>query len=129
MGSPAWPKPASPSRREKGINPAKVTQIKAALELGRRLLVASLQEWPQVRSPADAANLLMMEMSLLAQEQMRVIPLDSKNRPGHPHRLPGLPQRQPRPRGRAVSPGHPPELRAFIVMRNHPDGDPTPPTS
>ena len=65
---------------EKGIGPAKVAQIKAALELGRRMLIESPQERPQVRSPADAANLVMTEMSLLEQEHLRVMLLDTKNR-------------------------------------------------
>ena len=50
-----------------GIGEAKATEIKAALELGKRLLVASPQERLQVRSPADVANLLMLEMGLLEQ--------------------------------------------------------------
>jgi DNA repair protein RadC len=64
----------------KGVGPAKVTQIKAAFELGRRLLGAAPDERPQVRSPADAANLLMLEMGLLDQEHLRLILLDTKNR-------------------------------------------------
>ena len=64
----------------RGIGPAKVTQIKAAFELGRRLLVESPEERPQIRSPADAANLVMMEMSLLEQEHLRLLLLDTKNR-------------------------------------------------
>jgi len=64
----------------KGVGAAKVAQIKAALELGRRLLIASPEERPQVRSPADAANLLMLEMGALEQEHLRVILLDTRNR-------------------------------------------------
>lgn len=64
----------------KGLGPAKVTQVKAAFELGRRLLVAAPEERPQVRSPADAANLVMMEMSFLDQEHLRLVLLDTKNR-------------------------------------------------
>ena len=64
---------------EHGIGEAKVAQLKAAFELGRRLLVASPADRPQVRSPADAAQLLMAEMSLLEQEQLRLVLLDTKN--------------------------------------------------
>lgn len=64
----------------KGLGPAKTAQLKAALELGRRLLVESPEERPQIRSPSDAANLLMSEMSLLEQEHLRVMLLDTKNR-------------------------------------------------
>ena len=66
--------------QEKGLGPAKATQIKSALELGRRLLVAAPHERPQVRSPGDAANLLMAEMSLLPQEHLRTVLLDTRNR-------------------------------------------------
>ena len=54
----------------KGLGPAKATQLKAALELGKRLLLTSPEERPQVRSPADAANLLMANMSFLEQEHL-----------------------------------------------------------
>lgn len=36
----------------KGIGPAKAVQIKAALEMGRRLMAAAPQERPRVTSPA-----------------------------------------------------------------------------
>ena len=58
----------------------KVSQLKASLELGRRLLASAPEERAQIRSPADAANLLMLEMSMLEQEHLRVILLDTRNR-------------------------------------------------
>jgi DNA repair protein RadC len=64
---------------EHGVGPAKAVQIKAALELGRRLLAASPTERPQVRTPGDVANLLMLEMGLLEQEHLRTVLLDTKN--------------------------------------------------
>src|SRR5512143_2879558 len=67
-------------QEEKGLGEAKVAQLKAAFELGRRLLVESPEEKPTITSPADAANLLIGEMSLLEQESMRVILLDTRNR-------------------------------------------------
>ena len=61
-----------------GIGEAKATEIKAALELGKRLLVASPQERLQVRSPADVANLLVLEMGLLRSEGgLRSVLLDT----------------------------------------------------
>lgn len=62
-----------------GIGPAKAAQIQAALELGKRLMIASPSQRLQVRTPADVANLLMMEMSLLEQEHLRTVLLDTKN--------------------------------------------------
>ena len=64
----------------RGMGPAKVTQVKAALELGRRLVVESPLDRPRIGSPADAANLVLAEMGLLEQEQLRLMLLDTKNR-------------------------------------------------
>ena len=66
--------------QQHGIGEAKAAQIKAALELGKRLVAALPHERPQVRSPADVANFLMLEMGLLEQEHLRVVLLDTKNR-------------------------------------------------
>lgn len=65
--------------RIKGLGQAKTCQLKAALELGRRLMLASPGQRLQITSPADAANMLMAEMSLLEQEHLRVLLLDTKN--------------------------------------------------
>ena len=66
--------------RRRGMGEAKTAQLKAALEIGRRLLLTSREERFQIRSPADVAQLLMVEMSHLDQEHLRVINLDTKNR-------------------------------------------------
>ncbi len=58
---------------EHGLGVAKAAQLKAALELGRRLSVLAPGERPQITKPDDVARLLMLEMSLLAQEQLRVL--------------------------------------------------------
>jgi DNA repair protein RadC len=50
---------------EHGLGEAKTAQIKAALEIGRRLSVAQPEEKYQIKSPADAAALVMLEMTLL----------------------------------------------------------------
>jgi DNA repair protein RadC len=41
-----------------GIGEAKATQVKAALEIGRRLLLSLPQDRLQIRSPGDIADLL-----------------------------------------------------------------------
>ena len=64
----------------KGIGPAKAAQIKAAIELGRRMARENLDEQPAIHSPQDAADLLLYEMSALEQEEVRVILLDTRNR-------------------------------------------------
>lgn len=62
------------------IGPAKAAEIQAAMELGKRLKATAPDEKPLVRTPADVANLLMLEMSLLEQEHLRTVLLDTKNR-------------------------------------------------
>src|ERR1700694_5828757 len=64
---------------EHGLGEAKTAQLKAALEIGRRLGVAQHEEKFQIKSPTDAANLVMMEMTFLDHEQMRILVLDTKN--------------------------------------------------
>src|SRR3972149_3913818 len=49
-------------------------------ELGGRLRAPAPDDRTQIRTPLDAANILMSEMALLEQEQMRVVLLDTRNR-------------------------------------------------
>jgi DNA repair protein RadC len=64
----------------KGIGPAKAAQLKAAVELGRRIAAATPAERLTISSPADAAGLLMFEMRALDQEVVKVLLLDTRNR-------------------------------------------------
>lgn len=110
-----------------GIGPIKAVQIKAALELGRRLMTASREERPHVKSPADAANLLMPEMSFLEQEQLRVILLNTRNRLlGSPTIYVGSAHsaiaRVAEIMRAAVTAG----AVGMIIVHNHPSGDSTP---
>lgn len=63
-----------------GLGPARAAALLAALELGRRTQVATRLDRLQIRSPADAALLLLGEMGALDQEQLRVLLLDTRNR-------------------------------------------------
>jgi len=63
-----------------GLGPRRIAVLKAALEVGRRLLSATGSERPQIRSPEDAAQLLIPEMNLLEQEQLRVVLMDTRMR-------------------------------------------------
>jgi len=63
-----------------GIGTSKAASIKAALEIGRRLARSGIDERFPIRSPADVATLLMVEMSHLDQEHLRTVLLDTKNR-------------------------------------------------
>src|SRR5258708_15509149 len=48
--------------REHGLGQAKAAQLKAALEIGRRLSVLAPAERPQITQPADIANLVRFNM-------------------------------------------------------------------
>jgi DNA repair protein RadC len=112
---------------EHGIGEAKVTQMKAAFELGRRLLVMSPIERPQVRSPADAAQLLMAEMCLLEQEHLRLILLDTKNYVlSIPTVYVGSLNTNLIRIGELFRYALKENCAALIVAHNHPSGDPTP---
>lgn len=61
-----------------GLGVTKAAQLKAALELGRRVMIAEAAR-VQIRSPQDVADLLMLEMGPLPQEVLRTVLLDTKN--------------------------------------------------
>jgi DNA repair protein RadC len=110
-----------------GIGEAKAAQIKAAIELGRRLMLESPEERPTINSPADAAALVQYEMSALEKEEMRVILLDTRN-----HVLDtvtvahgSLNSAQMRV-GEIFTPAVRRNAAALIAVHNHPSGDPTP---
>ena len=111
----------------RGVGPTKVTQLKAAFELGRRLLVTAPEERPQIRSPADAANLLLMEMGLLDQEHLRLILLDTKNRVLEmPTVYIGNLNTSVIRVGELFRHALRANCAGMIVAHNHPSGDPTP---
>ncbi len=110
-----------------GIGEAKAAQIKAAIELGRRLTVESPEARPTINSPADAAALVQYEMSALEQEHLRVLLLDTRN-----HVLDvvevyhgSVNMSQVRV-GEVFKAAIRRNATAVIVVHNHPSGDPTP---
>ena len=112
---------------EKALGPAKVTQLKAAIELGKRVMAASPQERPQIRSPAEAADLLMNEMCLLEQEQLRTILLDTRNCVlSIPVIYQGSLNAAVVRVGELFRHAIRANAAAIIVAHNHPSGDPAP---
>jgi len=112
---------------ERGLGAAKAAQLKAALELGRRILSTDGREQFVVRSPEDVANLVSAEMSLLDQEELRVVLLDSKNQVQSVTQLYKGSVNTSLIRvseifREAVRENCP----ALIAVHNHPSGDPTP---
>jgi DNA repair protein RadC len=114
-------------KQVKGIGPAKAVEIKAALELGRRLMASAPEERPKVTSPADAANLLMSEMSLLEQEHLRVLLLDTRNQVlAMPTIYIGSLNTSVVRVGELFRSAIKENAAAIIVAHNHPSGDPSP---
>jgi DNA repair protein RadC len=111
----------------KGIGPAKAIETKAALELGRRLVANSPEQKPKVTCPADAANLLMTEMSLLEQEHLRLILLDTRNNVlSTPTVYIGSLNTSVVRVGELFRFALKENAAAMIVAHNHPSGDPSP---
>ena len=68
-------------REFKGLGLAKIAQIKAAIEIGRRFREdEAREEKPQIKSAKDVADLLMPQMRDLKTEVFKVVYLDSDNR-------------------------------------------------
>jgi len=113
--------------REHGIGPAKAAQIKAALELGNRMMLESPDERPAIHSPADAAALVQFSMSALEQEELHVILLDVRNRVLYidPVYRGSVNTSQVRV-GELFKAAIRRNASAIIVVHNHPSGDPTP---
>jgi len=64
---------------EPGLGEAGIALMKVMLELGRRLNKPQREEKYQIKSPADAASLVMPDMADLDHEELRVLVLDTKN--------------------------------------------------
>lgn len=113
--------------KARGMGLAKAAQIKAAIELGVRLRLDQPEERPAVHSPADAAALVMYEMSALPQEHLRVINLDTRNRVINIEKLYiGSLNASTVRVGEIFKPAIQRNAASIIVLHNHPSGDPSP---
>ena len=114
-------------RDQHGVSDAKTCAIMAALELGRRIASLAPEERAGVSCPQDAANLLAAELSLLAQENLVALLLNTRNQVvarrtiyiGTVNSSTVRPAEVMRPAVRENAP-------SIIVAHNHPSGDPTP---
>ena len=112
---------------QRGLSDAKTCEILAALELGRRIASLAPEERAQISCPQDAANLVSAEMALLTQENLVVLLLNTRNQVvarrtiyiGTVNSSAVRPAEVLRPAVRENAP-------SFIVVHNHPSGDPTP---
>ncbi len=62
-----------------GIGPKRAAKIRALTEWALLLQAAQLVPHLQIRQPTDIANFLMLEMSVLEREELRVVTLNTKN--------------------------------------------------
>ncbi len=112
---------------QRGVGGAKAAQIKAAIELGRRMVAASPEERPAIHSPADAAALVLYEMSALSQEHLWVILTDTRNRVLHIEKMyRGSLNASTVRVGEVFRAAIQRNAAAILVVHNHPSGDPTP---
>jgi len=110
-----------------GIGPAKAADILAAFELAKRLAESRMEFQGVVNSPADAAQLVLRELSLADKEHFMIIMLNTKNR---------VIAKKTVSIGHLQAPlVHPREMfkeaikrssAALILVHNHPSGDLTP---
>lgn len=111
----------------RGIGPAKATTVAAAFELGRRLALEGELLRPVVTGPADIARLLQSEMELLAQEELRLLTLDTKHHVLSTHVLyRGSVNAAPARVAEVFREAVRRNATAIAIAHNHPSGDPTP---
>ena len=110
-----------------GLGTAKASQLKAAIELGRRLTLEAPDERPTISSPADAAALVQYEMQALEKEHLRAILLDTRN---HVIEIVEIYRGSLNASmvrvGEVFTPAVRRNAASILVVHNHPSGDPTP---
>ncbi|NLF49917.1 MAG: DNA repair protein RadC [Leptolinea sp.] len=112
---------------QRGVGLAKASQIKAAIELGRRLPREEADEKPVIKSPADAANLVQYDMLGLPQENLWVLLLDTRNRVLKIEKLyQGSLNSSTVRIGELFKAALTNNAASIILAHNHPSGDPTP---
>ena len=114
-------------REIKGLSTAKVAQIKAAVELGRRMMSEERALEGPIRSSSDVADYLMPLLRDLKHEVFKIVLLDRRNSVLDVVNIDEGNVAQSNPSIRRIM------LRAaqayaagLIAVHNHPSGDPTP---
>jgi DNA repair protein RadC len=110
-----------------GIGRAKAAQIKAAIELGKRLSAFELGADKPVKCPQDVADLLMEEMRYLKKEHMKLLLLNIKCNLISVEEVSvgSLNASIVHPR-EVFNPAIKKSSASIIMVHNHPSGDPTP---
>ena len=113
--------------REHGLGPASAAQIKASLELGRRLATLQPEQRPRISSPEDVAAIVGTEMAALEQEELRVFLLNTKNEVQSVRTVYRGSVNSTQVRiGEILRDAVRRNTPALIAVHNHPSGDPTP---
>jgi DNA repair protein RadC len=114
--------------RGMGLGSAKIAQIKAAVEIGRRLKETEVKDSrPKIESPAEAAAILMPRMRDLKKEVFKVVFLNSQNRIIAITEAGEGTVNQIRPLLREIFHAALQNFAAFLICsHNHPSGDPQP---
>ena len=113
--------------RQKGIGPAKAAQIKAAIELGRRLRELDPDDRPTIQGPEDVAGLVSYEMSALSQEHLWVLNLNTRNQVININRLYKGSLNSSMVRiAELFKDAIQRNAASIILVHNHPSGDPMP---
>ncbi len=121
--------PFAELQAQRGVGMAKAAQLKAALELGRRLAVALESQGvrPRIETPEDAAALLIYEMSALEQEVLRVLLLDTRHHLiGQADVVRGSVNSAQVRVAEVFRAAVRQNAAAVLLAHNHPSGDPTP---
>ena len=111
----------------KGLGQAKIAQIKAALEIGRRFREVEAREGKKgIKSAKDVADLMMLRLRDLKSEVFKVLLLDGQNKVKNEIDIPGSVS-QANPIVREIMSKALQNFAASIVcVHNHPSGDPQP---
>jgi DNA repair protein RadC len=113
--------------RERGLGEAKAAELQAVFALAQRIQALQPEERAVVRSPADVYNLMGLEMSLLEQEHLRVLLLNTRAQvmavtEVYKGNVSSALVRTAELFREAVRQNAP----SLILVHNHPSGDPTP---
>jgi DNA repair protein RadC len=118
---------ANELQQVKGLGTVKAIEVKAALELGKRLAAYTAPARPRIRGADDVAALLMLRLKECESEQFKALLLNTKNEvlrvidvsDGGLDATLALPRDVFRHAVREAA-------SAVIVCHNHPSGDPEP---
>ncbi len=110
-----------------GIGPAQAARLKAALEIGARLMAETPEERWQIRAPSDAAHVLMPMLSHQTRENLVVLALDTRNRVVHQEILyTGTINTSICRISEVFAVAMKHNAASICIAHNHPSGDPNP---